>query len=298
MEKIIDLHIHTTYSDGSFSPKEIIDEAFKNGVFIIAIADHDTMDAYTEDLEKYAKEKGIKLIPAVEISTKTEKSGVHILGYNLNKDYPKLKEKLSSLKNVRHAYLLNVSKKLEQLGYIVNTETLDQIDTVTKAHIAKDVIQNPKNKEILLREFEEIPSMGQFIETIMNEGCPAYVKKETISPKEASELIREAGGKVVLAHPVAYQYEDSLNETDILNLVKETKADGIESNYIYIDRNLNKINEIDKWNQFAKENHLFTTIGSDFHNKDGVHPEIGLIQEDIHLEQEVIQHLIQDLTSQ
>lgn len=297
MEKIIDLHIHTNCSDGTFSPKEIIDEASKNGVSIIAIADHDTMDAYTEDLEKYAKEKKIKLIPAVEISTKTKKSGVHILGYNLNKEHPKLKEKLSVLKNVRHEYLINVSRKLEQLGYIVNTKTLDQIDTVTKAHIAKDVIQNSKNNEILLKEFGKIPAMGEFIETIMNEGCPAYVKKETISPKEAADLIREAGGKVVLAHPVAYQYEDGLNEKDILDLVQEINTDGIEANYIYIDRNLNKINEIEKWNQFAKENHLFTTIGSDFHTKDGIHPEIGLLQEEIYLEPEFIQNLIQYLTN-
>lgn len=297
MEKIIDLHIHTNCSDGTLSPKEIIDEAFKNGVSVIAIADHDTMDAYTEDLEKYAKEKKIKLIPAVEISTKAKKSGVHVLGYNLNKEHPKLKEKLSVLKNVRHEYLINVSKKLEQLGYLVNTNTLDQIDTVTKAHIAKDVIQNFQNNEILLKEFGKIPSMGEFIETIMNEGCPAYVKKETISPKEAANLIREAGGKVVLAHPVAYQYEDGLNEEDILDLVQEINADGIEANYIYIDRNLNKINEIEKWNQFAKENHLFTTIGSDFHTKDGIHPEIGLLQEEIYLEPELIQNLIQYLTN-
>lgn len=297
MEKIIDLHIHTNCSDGTFSPKEIIDEAFKNGVSVIAIADHDTMDAYTEDLEKYAEEKKIKLIPAVEISTKAKKSGVHVLGYNLNKEHPKLKEKLSVLKNVRHEYLINVSKKLEQLGYLVNTNTLDQIDTVTKAHIAKDVIQNFQNNEILLKEFGKIPSMGEFIETIMNEGCPAYVKKETISPKEAANLIREAGGKVVLAHPVAYQYEDGLNEKDILDLVQEINADGIEANYIYIDRNLNKINETEKWNQFAKENHLFTTIGSDFHTKDGIHPEIGLLQEEIYLEPEFIQNLIQYLTN-
>ena len=108
------------------------------------------------------------------------------------------------------------------------------------------------------------------IETVMNEGCPAYVKKETITPKEASELIRKAGGKVVLAHPVAYKYEDNLDINDILSLVNETKADGIEANYIYIDRNNNKINEIDKWNNFAKEHNLFVTVGSDFHKKDGI----------------------------
>ena len=70
MEKIIDLHIHTNISDGALTPKEIIDEAVKNNVHTIAIADHDTIDAYTKDLFNYAKKSNINIIPAVEISTK------------------------------------------------------------------------------------------------------------------------------------------------------------------------------------------------------------------------------------
>ena len=97
MTKRIDLHIHTNKSDGAFSPKEIIDEAAKNKVYAIAIADHDTTDAYNNELFEYAKLKNVKLINAVEISTKTDKSGIHVLGYNydlknenLDKDYMKL----------------------------------------------------------------------------------------------------------------------------------------------------------------------------------------------------------------
>ena len=112
MEKIIDLHIHTNCSDGILSPKEVIDEAVKNKASVISIADHDTMDAYTIELENYVKEKKIKIIPAVEISTKTKKAGIHILGYNLDKNHKKLKETLSILKNARHTYLTSVSIKL------------------------------------------------------------------------------------------------------------------------------------------------------------------------------------------
>ena len=129
----------------------------------------------------------------------------------------------------------------------------------------------------------------------MNEGCPAYVKKETISPKDAAKLIKDAGGIVILAHPVAYKYEDGLSDEDILNIVKNMDADGIESNYIYIDRNNNKINEIEKWNYFAKQNNLLTTIGSDFHNKDGIHPEIGLIYEDLNLSNFDIEEIINNI---
>ena len=84
MEKRIDLHIHTTVSDGALTPKEVIDEAYKNGVSVISIADHDTVDAYNTELFEYAESKNIKLINAVEISTKAKKAGVHVLGYNLD----------------------------------------------------------------------------------------------------------------------------------------------------------------------------------------------------------------------
>ena len=82
----------------------------------------------------------------------------------------------------------------------------------------------------------------------MNEGCPAYVKKVTITPSEAADLIRSAGGKAVLAHPVAYSYEDGLTEDDILELVKDMKVEAIEGNYLYVDRDDMMHDDTDKWN--------------------------------------------------
>ena len=111
MDKIIDLHIHTNISDGALSPKEVIDEAFKNGINIISIADHDSIDAYTNELFNYASNKNIKIINAVEISTKTSKAGIHVLGYNFDIKNENLKKKLAALRNSRHDYLHNVAKK-------------------------------------------------------------------------------------------------------------------------------------------------------------------------------------------
>ena len=297
MNRKIDLHIHTDVSDGAYTPKQIIDEAVKNGVSVIAIADHDTTEAYNDELYAYAENKNIKIINAVEISTKTEKAGIHVLGYNFDINNKVLKDKLFLLRNARHVYLHKVALKLNELGYVLNFEELDKIDAVTKAHIASDIVENSKNFEILLKNFNYIPKKGEFIETVMNEGCPAYVRKETITPKEAAKLIINAGGKVVLAHPVAYKYEDDLDDEEILNIVKEIKPDAIEANYIYIDRNNNKIDEVEKWNTFANNNNLKVTIGSDFHNKDGIHPEIGLINEDIELSNSEIENIIHNLLS-
>lgn len=293
--KRIDLHIHTTMSDGAFTPKQVIDEAYKNGVSVMAIADHDTTEAYTDELFEYAKSKNIKLIPAVEISTKASKAGVHVLGYNFDWKDEKFKEKLFKLRNIRHDYLHDVSKKLEEIGYYLNVEELDKIDAVTKAHIALDIVNNKYNKDKLMNDFGYIPSKGEFIETIMNENCPAYVTKRTVSPKQAADIIREANGKVVLAHPVAYVHEDGFTDEDILNIINDMKPDGLEANYIYVDRNNNLINETKKWNEFAKDNNLFVTIGSDFHNKDGIRPEIGFVNTNFALTDEEIDKIIKNL---
>lgn len=298
MMKRIDLHIHTKISDGTLSPKEVIDEAYKNKVSVIAIADHDTIDAYNDELFSYAKSKNIRLINAVEISTKNNKAGIHVLGYNFDLNNKDFKEKLYKLRNARHDYLHNVAKKLNELGYFLNVDELDKIDAVTKAHIALDVINNEKNKKILMQNFGYIPNMGEFIETIMNENCPAYVKKETVSPKEAAEIIRSANGKVVLAHPVAYVHEDNLTDEDITKIITDMKPDGLEANYLYINRNNIMINEVEKWNKFAQNNNLFVTVGSDFHNKDGIRPEIGFVNTDFVLNDDVIDEIIDNIVKE
>ena len=296
MTKRIDLHIHTSISDGVLTPKEVIDEAVKNGVSVISIADHDTIDAYTDELFEYAKSKNIKLIPAVEISTKTKKSGIHVLGYNFDLEDAKFKEKLKQIRNARHDYLHKVAKKLIELGYCVNLTELDKIGAVTKAHIAIDVTTNLANKDKLLKEFGHIPTKGEFIESIMNENCPAYVEKVTVSPREAGEMIRAEKGKVVLAHPVAYVHEDNLAEEDILEIIKELQPDGLEAYYLYVDRYDNKFDETKKWNEFAKRHNLFVTVGSDFHNtKKKLKPQIGFVNTDFVLSEEIIEEIVSNL---
>lgn len=280
MEKI-DLHIHTTCSDGVLSPYEVIDEAYKNNVKIISITDHDTISAYTEDLIEYAKKKGIKLIPGIEISTKSNKCGIHVLGYNIDINNKEFSDILCGLRSTRHKYLYDVSKKLESIEFILDVNTLDKIDAVTKAHIANDVINNKNNKDNLIKYFNHIPNKGEFIETIMNEGCPCYVKKETITPSYAADIIRKYGGKPVLAHPVAYKYEDNLSCDEVLKILKSMDCNAIEGNYVYVDRNNNKINEVKLWNKFAIDNALVSTIGSDFHLSDGIRPIIGLANEEV-----------------
>lgn len=293
--KQIDLHMHTNKSDGALTPKQIIDEAVKANLQAISITDHDTIDAYTDETIKYAKEQGIKLIVGVEISTKSDRCGIHVLGYNFDLNNEEFKQNLDRIRNARHDYLKAVAKKIEALNYKINVEELDKIKSVTKAHISKDIIENEENREELLKQFGHIPNKGEFIETIMNENCPAYVQKVTVTPEAAAEMIRKAGGKVVLAHPVAYANEDNMTVEEVQQLINKMKPDGIEAYYIYTNRNNEYINEIDKWLKLAKDNNLFATIGSDFHIKDGHHAEIGMRNVGVQLEEETIKKILSNL---
>lgn len=272
----IDLHIHSNYSDGVLTPFQIIDEAVKNKVQIISITDHDSIKGYSKKLFDYAKEKNVTLIPGVEISTKYQGFGVHILGYNIDLNNEKLNNLLNNSQKNRIDYLENVANKLRNFGYEINIHKLKELESVTKAHIALDVIENDNNKELLLSAFGKIPNKGLFIETLLNENCPCYVKKESVSPKEVSNVIKNAGGLVFIAHPVAYRYEYTVNEETILKLAKEINADGIEAGYIYVTKDNEVVNESKIWLEFANENNLFGSIGSDFHKEDGLHPTIGL----------------------
>ncbi len=294
MKKIIDLHIHTNCSDGNFSPLEIINMAKEKKVSIMAIADHDTIKAYSKELFLAASKNNIKVIKAVEISTKFKGYGVHILGYNVDFENQKFLQMINNLENARLNYLLEVTKKLNEFGLIVNIDELKKLSSVTKAHIAKDVVSNQKNKKVLINFFSKIPSVAEFIENIMNENCPCYVEKFSIKPKEVSNIIKEAGGKVVIAHPVAYEYENNFSLKDIEDLIKEINPWGIESYYLYVDRNGNVINEVVKWKKIAKKYNLVNTMGSDFHNFSLKNADIGLTNTDFVLSEKEIK-IIEDL---
>lgn len=295
MGNLIDLHIHSNLSDGALSPAEIVVRAKQSGVKTLAIADHDGTLAYTDELFSLAKQNDIRLLTAVEISTRWHGIGIHILGYNFDPHNPQLVECLYNLRNARHIYLMDVAKVLNGLGYYVDVEKLDKIESVTKAHISLDIIQNEKNRDTLMKDFGRIPTRGDFIETIMNEGCPAFVEKKSVTPKQASEIIKQAGGKVVIAHPVAYTYEDGLTEQDIEQLIDEIDPVGIEGNYIYVDRTERVIDECDKWNRLAQKHNLISTIGSDFHTADNIRPTIGLTNTNTRLTDEQINLIINTL---
>lgn len=291
----IDLHIHTTKSDGSLTPVQIIDEAAKNGLKVISISDHDTVGAYSDELFEYANKKGIKLVTGVEISTKYNGKSFHILGYNFDYKNEEFRAFLKKIRAVREKYLIDVDEKLRALGYVLNIEKLKKVESVTKANIALDIVENKANESKLVEVFGCVPNRGVFIESIMNSGCPAHVKKESITPIEAAKAIRMAGGKVVLAHPVVYDRKDKVSDEMIEEVVVCMKADGLEAKYIYYDKLNQRFDDINKWSEFATTHNLFETVGSDFHLDDGVKVKIGFVNENLSMDETDVFQILKNL---
>lgn len=278
----IDLHLHTNNSDGSLSSQDVIKRAADLGVKILSITDHDTVAAYSEALYTQARKYGIFLISGVEIST-VDSVGrrFHILGYGIDVTSKTLTHELAKLRNARKIYAEQTIKKLQLYGWAVETATLENIPVITKAHIADSVLCHNANGVLLKRVFSRLPNRGEFIESMLNQGMPCYVKRHTIQPQEAVELIHEAGGTAIFAHPVAAIYEQDLTLQDIERSILKSSVDGIEALYYYYHKSGDdkEIDKIDNFVKISQRHQLLVSIGSDFHGAEeklGAFTEIGL----------------------
>lgn len=279
--EIIDLHTHTTHSDGELTPPELLAYAAEKKLAAIAITDHDTVSAYTDELFTDAKKKEIDLIPGVEISAIDEDNyRFHVLGLFINPASEDLKTALSELNKSRETYTQRVVEKLTEHGWHVALQ-VEEGQTVTKAHIADAVIADPANIEKLVRRFGYPPNRGEFIEAIMNAGQECYVVRKTAHPKEALEMIREAGGLGFIAHPVAMLYEQDIPLPELTEKIKAFGFDGIEAIYYYYNNSDGdrEIDAIDTFTKLADTLGLPVVGGSDFHGiskKIGAFTDLGL----------------------
>ncbi|MDP3597070.1 MAG: PHP domain-containing protein, partial [Nitrospirota bacterium] len=188
----IDLHLHTTHSDGSFSPADVLRFAHKAGVTALAITDHDIVTGIPEAIAAGA-ELGIEIIPGVEISSRVGNSELHILGYCLQWQDPELNRRLASLRESRHSRNPQIIERLRALGMDVTYEEVRALagtDAVGRPHIAR-----------VLMDKHYVTSAKDAFDRYLAEGRPAYVARELPSPADAIAWIRAAGGVAVLAHP-------------------------------------------------------------------------------------------------
>lgn len=258
--KKYDLHTHTIYSDGTFSVRELLERAKKNGLNGVAITDHDTMDGILEGIE-ISNELDIDFIPGIEFSCTLHGTEVHILGYFLDVNNENLKDKLNKLKKVRDERNIKIISKLKERGLKISLDDVKKEakgKIISRAHICNALM----SKGIVY-------SKGEAFKQYLGKNAVAYVEKKDSDPIEIIKSIKEWGGISSLAHPIYL----SESREKIENILKELIAaglNGLEGEYSSYSSKERKY-----FAKLIKKYNLIKTGGSDFHGDNRLGVDIG-----------------------
>lgn len=248
--KSVDLHIHSCYSDGIYTPEQIVATAKKKGIKCISITDHDSIAAqYIVNTEYNNKE--LTIIPGIELSTEYKEMELHILGYFIDIQNTRLKELVNNLNKQR---LKRVEKILYNLkGYDINIKLedlgVDLNSTVGRSHIANAMVKKGY--------FDNYKSAFR---SYLVKGKPGYVKGFKLTYREALDIIIQSGGVPVLAHP-----GQIYKKIEVENIIRELKCFGLNGVEVYHPSH--SIADTNKFFNISKKYKLSITGGSDFHGR-------------------------------
>jgi predicted metal-dependent phosphoesterase TrpH len=218
----IDLHTHTVYSDGTFTPAELMSLARERGLQALAVTDHDTMNGLAE-AETAAAADGVELVPGVEFSTVRDGEGVHVLCYFMDPAHPEFMAELRRLQDDRFNRGERMVARLQELGYPITFERVQSIakgGNIIRPHVAQALV-----------EAGVVPTIKDaFTEELIGSGGRAYVEKHALHPLEAVGLIHRAGGVCVLAHPGTWR-EVSPVPVEVIEELVDAGLDGIEASH-------------------------------------------------------------------
>jgi len=241
-----DLHTHTYHSDGTRSPKEVVDVALAHGIEVVAISDHDNLAAFFE-IKPYADSRGMMLIPAMELSCGFEGIDIHVLAYAFDPHDERIEQRLRSFRETRHRRGFAIVERLRSLGVDISAERVDQLaagGAMGRPHVARALV-----------EAGHVTSVSEAFDRYLGAGKPAYVEKERFRIAEAVSLIRSAGGLTSIAHPTLYPDHER-----IVPQLLDAGIDAVE--VMHPD-----VGELDRerYTNLARFRGKFTTGGSDDH---------------------------------
>ncbi len=246
----VDLHIHTLYSDGAFSPELVVDTAIDCGLNVIALTDHDNILSY-DIAQKYIKEhdKKLEIVQGVEINTIYKDYEVHILGYFMDTSNSDFQEMIKFQQNARIYQAKEMTALLnKKAGIRIKFDDIKKLvapeGSIGRPHIAR-AITNAGGTG----------SVAEAYSKYINDESPVYVKRKTVSPHDACEVIYDAGGIPVFAHPIDVDIADSL--------AKELMNYGLRGIEAYHRKHSPAV--VEYYSSFAEEYGLIITGGSDFH---------------------------------
>ena len=263
MSEFVDLHCHSTASDGTLPPREVVRLAKQSNLTALALTDHDTVAGCAEARDEAAK-IGVDFLCGIEISAEYPPPGtLHILGYGVDPENPALKSLTETLIAGRDNRNPRIVAKLNEMGVAV---TMKEWEDEAKG----SVLGRPHLAAILYRK-GYVSSIKQAFDKYIGQGAPAYFDKERLTPRQAIERIRESGGVPVLAHPFQLR---TTNDGELQRVVKDLLDLGLVGlEVIHSDHDATLV---EKYTQLAKRLGLITTGGSDFHGSNKPNIELGV----------------------
>ncbi|MCP4020847.1 MAG: ribonuclease III [Desulfobacteraceae bacterium] len=280
---MIDLHIHSTASDGSFSVLELMTLAKKAGVKAISITDHDTINGVKEIIPRHNPLKDPEFITGVEVSCQAPEGfdvpgSLHVLGYGFSVYDKTLNATLAKLQQARFDRNPLIVKKLNSLGFEFTIEDVEQYfkeGQTGRPHIAQ-----------FLKEKGWVDSFDQAFDKYLGKGKPAYVDKFKVSCKQAIRIILEAGGLPVLAHPGLIEFSDESRLVKLVDCLCEYGLQGIE--VYYTDHSSS---QMEKFQKLADSRNLIVTGGSDFHGSFNEGVALGTGQDNLCIDYQLFKKL-------
>lgn len=255
----IDLHTHSTASDGTLTPCQVVEAAAKAGLSAIALTDHDTLAGLQEAM-KAAAFFHIRVIPGIELSCDYKGKDIHIVGLDLDLADPSLDRSIHSLLRRRDKRNEGMIRKMRAAGIDITLEKLRQRDgdaVLTRANFAR-----------YLTDIGFCSSIREVFDHYLGPDMPFYVPKDPVSPSEVIRIITRAGGVPVLAHPLSY----GLNLSELETFIDRFKPDGLKAMEVFYsthtpedERNMRRL---------AEKKGLFMSGGSDFHG--AAKPDIAI----------------------
>lgn len=246
--KLVDLHVHTTASDGTLSPAQVVEYASDKGLAAIAVCDHDTIGAHSEALAA-GKQYHVEVIPGIEISTKYTTS-VHVLGYFVDSDNQKLNAALDWIVRDR-------DERNEKICALMQRDGIAADYAEMKSRFG-DIVGRPHFARILVEQGYAV-SIADAFHRFVNKGCRYYVGRSFLSIDESIDLITGAGGTAVLAHPFTYKLADEPLRELIEHCI-DRGLSGMECRYTGYGPA-----QVQYLEALADEYGLIKTGGSDFH---------------------------------
>ena len=255
---IADLHLHTNFSDGTYTPEELAAEAHRHGLNAIALTDHDTMEGCAR-MATACGERGLEFIPATELTAEQDGIELHLLGYFLDSSHPRLQEQLSKFQSVRQQRIHDITARLNRLGIPLKSDTVFRLANCRapgRPHVARALVQEGF-----------CGSLDEAFERFLKKGKPAWAPKFKMSAAQATELIHEAGGVAVLAHPGLSRADETIPA-----LIR-AGIDGLEC---FHTKHSTSVTE--HYLELCEQHNLAVTGGSDCHGMSKGKPLVGTLK--------------------